>query len=588
VDYTAGVSSPLSISHSRNRGVFLSMVAVTLMLGIFECVFGRVNYSADAISYLNIVRALHAGNWKLALSSYWGLGYPLLISCITPLFPATPAGEWIAIHSINLAVFAATFLSFSWLIVEVAKLPGFDRILAQESTARFLRIGAFAIFLSTELSLDNVSRVSPDMLISCLLFAATALLLQLREKPGSGRAILLGVILGVGYVVKSVFLPLILLFCLAAALAMWRKRHALRTLALIAVFAGIFAVPYIAGISWAQGYLTYGESGPLNYVWNVNKVDPLGLWQGWPPSSGTPLHPVKLVAATPRVYLFNGPFPVTFGPFFNLPYYYRGVRPIFSLGAQVHELGANLLRVFKVLRLQIVLYALVICWILSRAKNKEEPVWRKAGAGLWPLLLIPASGISIYLLVVIEPRYIASYIAMLFLVLLFAIAADNSAALQRGYRVPSGTMLASILVIGCALTLLANQKDPVRNVLGNAFHHRLFYNGDQWRVGLYLQQNGLRPGDKVAVMSDAVSASLSTWAYMHRLQIVGILGGSLAKTQTVDYDAFWNSPQERQQQILANFRDVGAQAVVSTSRPTGTGAQGWEAVPETEFWVYKL
>jgi 4-amino-4-deoxy-L-arabinose transferase-like glycosyltransferase len=338
-------------SSGRNRGFFLGMLAVTLLLGIFECIFGRVNYSADAISYLNIVRAIHAGDWKLALSSYWGFGYPLLLSVVTPLFPATPAGEWIAIHSLNLAVFVTTIVSFYWLVRAAASLPCLEGIFTDEKTARFLLAGAFEIFLSTELSLDNVSRVSPDMLVSCLLFAAMTLLLQLSKKPNNRHAILLGVLLGLGYVVKSIFLPLTLLVCLVAAIAMWKKPHALRSLALIVIFAGVFAVPYIAGISWAQGYRTTGESGPLNYAWNVNKVEPLGLWQGWPPGLGKPLHPVKLLTAMPHVYVFDGPFPVTFGPFFNPPYYYQGVRRIFSLEAQVHAIGANVLRVLRMFAL---------------------------------------------------------------------------------------------------------------------------------------------------------------------------------------------------------------------------------------------
>jgi hypothetical protein len=579
---------PSDISDSRNRGLFLWLLAVTLSLGIFECVYGRVSYSADAISYLNIVRAIHAGDWKLALSSYWGLGYPLLLSVVTPLFPATPTGEWIAIHATNVAIFVATFFSFYWLAGTVASLPYLKEFLAEERTARFLLAGAFAIFLSTELCLDNVSRVGPDMLVSCLIFAAVTLLLDLRQKPDSVHAIRLGVLLGVGYIVKFIFLPLIVLFFVAAGISMWKKPHGLRSLALIAVFAGIFAVPYTTGISWAQGYWTSGDSGPLNYAWTVNKVEPLGLWQGWPPGLGTPMHPAKMVSQMPHVYLFNGPFPVTFAPFFDPPYYYRGVRRIFSLKSQIHASAANILRVLKMLAIQFVLYALAICWVFSRTKSKAERLSRKTCARLWPLLLIAGGGTLLYLLVVVEPRYIASFTAMFFLVLLLAVAAENAVARRQGSRVPGEAALAWSLAIGCALTLLAGEKDPVRDVLGNAVHQRLFYSGDQWRVGLYLQEKSMRPGDKVAVMADRVSASLSTWAYMDQLQIVGILGGSLAETQTTDYDVFWNSTPEKQRQILENFQDAGARAVVSIAKPDGVGALGWEPVPGTGFWVYRF
>ena len=574
------------IPRNKNKAFFVAMLTVALLLGAFECLFGRVAYSADAINYLNIVRAIHAGDWKLALSSYWSLGYPLLLSAITPLFPSTPSGEWAAIHLVNLAIFAITFFSFNRLVAVAAHLSSLGKLWSDEQ--ELLLTGTFAVFLSTELCLDNVSRIGPDMLVSCLLFAAAQLLLQLCEQPRGRHAILLGIVLGMGYVTKSIFLPLTLLFCLVAALLLWKKGGAMRSLALIAIGAGVFAAPYIAAVSWAQGRLTYGDAGPLNYAWSVDKVEPLGLWQGWPPGSGKPLHPAKLVLDSPHVYLFDGPFPATFNPFFNPPYYYQGLRIAFSWQAQVHAIGINLFRLIKLLRWQCLLYVLAICLALSMARSKESKPWRRVASDLLPVLLIAAGGTLIYLLVVVEARYMASFVAMFILVLFLAVVAENAVAKRSELRAWNSVLLAWVLAIACGLTLLANEKDSVRDVLGNAVHGRLFYNGDQWRAGLGMEQMGLGPGSKVAVMSDLVGASQSTWAYMDRLQIVGILGGSLDAAQTADYDAFWNSTPERQRQILWIFRDSGARAVVSISEPRGDGAPGWARVAGTEFWVYRF
>jgi hypothetical protein len=585
--YTACVTILFEKMSSHNRKLLLWFLALTILLGSFEGVFGRVGYSGDAISYLNMVRAIHAGDWKLAISSYWGLGYPLLLSAITPLFTATPAGEWIAIHVVNMVVLIATFFSFFWLSWIAAHSTALKIAFNEEKTVRLLLTGTLAIFLSIELSLDNVSRVGPDMLVSCVLFVATGLLLQLKEEPDTGRAILLGMLLGVGYIVKSIFLPLTLLFCLVAALAMWSKSGKLRCLVLILFFFCIFAAPYIAGMSWAQGHLTYGDSGPLNYIWNVNKLEPGGLWQGQPPQFGIPLHPTKMVSEMPHVYLFDGPFPVTFGPFFNPPYYYQGVRRFFNLKAQIHAFGGNLWRLTKMLRLQIILYALVICGLLTR-RQKQERSELSASKGLWPVILISCCGTLVYLLVILEYRYIASFVAMLFLVILLAIMPKHAAAQQRGASIPSGAGMAWILMIGCTLNLLANEKDMVRDLLGNAVHHRLFYNEDQWKAGLYLQQISLHPGDKVAIMSDLVSATMSTWAYMDKLQIVGILGGSLLENQTMDYDVFWKATPEKQQMILNNFKDVGARIILAKSKPGAVPAVGWQPVPGTDFWIYRF
>ena len=53
-----------------------------------------------------------------------------------------------------------------------------------------------------------------------------------------------------------------------------------------------------------------------------------------------------------------------------------------------------------------------------------------------------------------------------------------------------------------------------------------FTNDPQWIAGEYLAQSGVKPGDRVAVMTDLASATRFTWAYVDQLQIIGILGGS--------------------------------------------------------------
>lgn len=204
------------------------------------------------------------------------------------------------------------------------------------------------------------------------------------------------------------------------------------------------------------------------------------------------------------------------------------------------------------------------------------------------MLLVCCGGIGVYLLVILESRYIASFVAMLFVVLLFAISAELAERPTQTSGLRSTAALTWILIAGCGFNLLANEKDTVRDVAGNTIYHRVFSNSGQWIAGLYLAQTGLRPGDKVAVMTDLVSASLGTWAYMDKLQIVGILGGSLLESRTMDYDAFWRSSPEQQRQTLERLHAAGASAVVGTSTPVGPSAQDWEPVPGTKFWIYRF
>jgi hypothetical protein len=559
----------------------LLLLAITLLLGTFEGIYGRVRYSGDAISYLNMVRAIHVGDWKLAFSSYWGLGYPLLISFVTPLFPATPAGEWVAVHVLNLVILVATFCSFYLLVGTAMRLVGSDTILADTRKHIFLLLGSFAIFLSIELTMDNISRIGPDLLVSGLVFAACAMLLKLADRPTTKGALTLGAILGLGFVVKAIFLPLTLVFAFTVFVALWKKRPRFRYLALVLAAAGVFAVPYVGGLSWAAGHFTYGDAGPLNYAWNVNKLEPGGLWQGQPPGYGTPIHPAKMVSESPHVYLFDGPFAVTFSPFFNPPYYYQGYRRFFSLKAQIHEFAGNVFRLVKVLRFQFVLYAVILAWILARvASSKSEPR-SKPALKLWPLLFISLAGTGTYLLVFLEARYVASFLAMTLLVLLLSVAKQDTSNSRR-------PVLIALLLLCCIGTLVANAHDSDRDLFGHFRRHELFSDDPQWKAAIYLRQNGLHPGDKVAIMSDLVSATRSTWSYIDDVQIVGILGGSLLETQTLDFDTFWHSSAETQRLTLDNFHHTGARAVVALTKPDGIDAPGWNAIPGTNYWVYKF
>ncbi len=572
---------------ARSRALLLLLLAVTIVLGAVEGVYGRVRYSGDAINYLNIVRAIHVGDWKLALNSYWGLGYPLLISIVTPLFPTTPSGEWVAVHVLNVLILAATFGAFYWLTGTAAQALSLHTKLTP-ARRMVLILGAFAIFLSTELAMDNVSRVGPDMLVSGIVFAAAALLLRLKEQPTAKRAVALGALLGLGFIVKAIFLPLTLVFAFTALVAMWKRRPRFRYLLLILVTAAVFEVPYVAGLSWAAGRFTYGDAGPLNYAWNVNKLEPGGLWQGQPPTFGTPVHPAKLVSVVPHIYLFDGPFAVTFAPFFDPPYYYQGYRRVFSLKAQIHAFGGNLLRLVKVLHRQFVIYALVLCWAAGRPGSKTVPRRPSALATFWPLLLVALGATAIYLLVFVEARYVASFLAMTLLVALLsmvgreAIRQEDSVASQRRL------VTISLLLAGCLATLLANAHDSDRDLIGHIRHHQVYSNDDQWKAGQYLRQAGLHPGDKVAIAANLVDATRSTWAYMDEFQIVGILGGSLLETQTMDFDAFWHATPDAQRAMLENFHHTGARAVVAMAKPADLQAEGWTAIPGTPYWLYRF
>jgi hypothetical protein len=574
---------------SSNRSLLLLLMVVALLLGTLEGIYGRVRYSGDAISYLNVVRAIHAGDWKLAFNPLWGLGYPLVLAAITPLFPQSAAGEWIALLSANLAILAASFCSFYFLVLTVVRTRAYAWIMEDRRAQRLLILGAFTIFLSVELSMDNVSRIGPDLLLSSLVFAASACLVKLREKPTIGAAIALGAISGFGFLVKNIFLPLTIVFAGLVLLASWRNRAALRYSVALLASAAVLMLPYMYGLSWAAGHRSLGESGSLNYAWHVNHLEPSpAFWQGGPPIDGYPIHPPQQALLKPPVYLFPTPFPVTFAPFFNPPYYYQGYHPFFSLKNQLHAFARNGFYLLGILKTQYIAMALAACILIIRPARPRALSWLRSNASVHSLIALSSAGLLIYLMVWVEARYVASFWAILLLVAWFwMLAAQRDMSGRNSFR-PSRSLIFSIFILGCAATLLANQHDEDRNVLGNALHHKTMLNSQQWRAGLYLRRIGMAPGDKVATISDIESAIRCTWAYIDNLRIIGQLDTDtvIDPAASNDSEAFWHSSTQDRSRILEIFHRAGARLVFAQFKPVGVNAEGWQHIPETDYWIY--
>ena len=578
-----------SLKKTKDRRLLLILLLIAVVLGALEGLYGRVRYSGDAISYLNVARAIHAGDWKLAFNPMWGIGYPLLVSGVSLLFPQTATGEWMAIHCLNLFIFAAALASFYFLVRVAVRTPRLRWILQDSAAYRFLIVGAFTIFLSIELSMDNVSRVGPDMLVSCLMFLAAALLIKLEEKPELRLAVLLGLITGLGCSVKNVFLPLTFLFAGAVFLTQKDRRAGLLTAVTTLVSAAIFITPYVSGLSWAAGHLTLGESGSINYAWHVNKLEDGAFWQGGNNDPfGKPIHPPLMALDKPHIYLFEEPFPVTFPPFFNPPYFYQGYRHIFHLKWQISAIVHNLYQILKAFKTQVILFALVLCWVLRIYSVPGRGKWLGPRVGLWPLAVISTAGILLYVLVWVEGRYITSFLAMLLLIALFKLIAQGQAGPGLPSAMPNRSLLLWILMIGCASTLIATEHDDVRDVLGHLRHHQFFKNDTEWTAGLYLQQLGLVPGDRVAIVSDLLDSSTANWAYMDHLILIGQLRGEKPPYPVNDIDVFWNSSPQQQKEAMEIFHRAGAKLVFAMAKPKGVDAPGWDPVPGTPFWIYRF
>jgi len=575
-----------------------AVTVILFALAWLEGWYKRTDFSTDAISYLDISRAIPLHEWKMIFNPLWSVGYPLLLAVARPFFAADANGEWLSIHVVNMAVFVATWCAFLFLLRTLtAAIPA---IANREQARLFLFVAGASIFASIQLCIDSVSRVGPDLLVSTLFFTGTALVLRLvasassrtgsGSKAGSGRAvwkqaILLGVTLAAGYWVKGIFLALALVLLAAAALALWKhKKPMLPALLAGLLFASLIA-PYVAALSWSYGRFTLGESGALNYAFHVNLLPRWTNWQGEPAGYGKPIHPTHQLSSNPDIYSFAEPYHNTYPPFGNIVYWYQGYRRFLSPRYQAIAIARDLQYLVQALVPQPIFYVILLAVILILLRPAVRSEWLKQAARSWPLFLPAAMGVLLYIQVHLEDRYLGSFLTILSLAPFAALACIFD---RVPVKIAKGLLL--LLAVGSAVNFAVVNRDVFAHLRGGYTYAQ----NPQWKLGLALKNAGMQPGDAMAVIGGPNAAC--TWAYIAHLRIIAELGGEpfnqqhpVPSNQPSAVARFWRASAAEQQRDVEILRTTGARAIIASEKPAEVNPPvGWRLLPETQTWMYVL
>ena len=270
----------------------------------------------------------------------------------------------------------------------------------------------YLLFVSSSLMMITLGVVSPDMCVAACVYLAAALLLRIRANPQrKSDFILLGVVLGIGYLSKTVMFPLAFVILAVTFLAArgWRRENRKSLLALI-VFLAI-AAPLILALSLMKGRPTFGDSGKLNYVWEVNQIPKYIHWQGEPATSGVPKHPTRKIFDQPAVYEFATPLPGSYPPWFDPSYWYEGVRPTFNFRRQLEVLSRwSMTCLNGFVELCGGLFSIIF---LIFAINRRRWSPRKMASSSWFIFLIAVVPMLMYSMVFVSLRYIAAFEVLL-------------------------------------------------------------------------------------------------------------------------------------------------------------------------------
>ncbi len=100
----------------HNLALHLLLGCVLLVPAAIQARYGSPELFGDDISYLDISNALRAGDWHNALSPYWSIGYPLLLTPLSYLFPASVHGQMQAAATLHVLIFLAGWLAFLFFV----------------------------------------------------------------------------------------------------------------------------------------------------------------------------------------------------------------------------------------------------------------------------------------------------------------------------------------------------------------------------------------------------------------------------------------------------------------------------------------
>lgn len=549
------------------------LLLASIALGFFHTWLGRYAMDPDGMSYLDLGQSFFRRDWAHAINAYWSPLYPLTIGLFLGLIKPSLKREFPVARLVNAGVFLFALFAF-WFLLHA--LIAFGRLrsgtLAPDDAVPLpewmMVLLGYSTFLWIALEVNPPWEMTPDLAVMGILCLAAGILLHLRPSDKIWRFALLGLVLGTGYWTKAILFPLGLVIL---ATAYWWKRSLPGWVQRIFVAALVFlcvSAPLIVLLSRQKGRLTFGDSGRLNYAWFVSPRTFWRNWQGEVPGSGVPLHPTRQLLRHPPLFEFDGPVVGTYPPWTDPSYWNEGLRWHFELKPQLERLSttaASEVRLLVRTRPDLVVGVTILAMLSGGS-------WFSSLWELWPLIAISAFGMGIYLPMFENDRYLGGFVLIFFLTLLTAVRLR-----------PEPQKLAAKVVLAVFFTMTLATADYTVRVATN--HFAIPGSGPNSTIldikaAEELQEMGLQPGDKVAVIMNGTGAY---WAHLAKLRIVAEIMDTGHGSKE-----FWGASEEVQRQVYDLFARIHAKLVITNCAATPTIQNGWQQLPETPYCFHHL
>jgi hypothetical protein len=307
----------------------------------------------------------------------------------------------------------------------------------------------------------------------------------------------------------------------------------------------------------------------------VNGVTPRH-WQ-----SGIPAHPLRQILVSPPTYELDRPIPVTYPYFYDLSYWYEGVRLAFRPAAHLAILRENAVEIAEIAFGPN--GAFVVGLLILAALRPRRPAvagWLKANG----YFVAPSAvALVLYDLVHVEARYVGAFLLIVILGAFMALVAGvpyGTDGLVRAIAVASWILL---LLPGVGRTTSPRYYSYLLHPSTQPVDQQQIPHGPStaspWRVAAALRARGVRPDDRVGTVQHAGRAD-AMWARLARVKIV-----SEVWPDAPDQD-FWRATSRAQEEAVEAMTRAGARAIVSDFPPSGDAKILWHPLGDTGYYLH--
>lgn len=570
--------SPAYSPHLKQVKVAFRLLAVAL--GVLHYWVNRHAMNPDGVSYLDIADAYLRHDWHMAVNALWSPLYSWLLAPALFLLKPSPYWEFPVVQLVNLVIYLFALVCFEFFWRELVRLYRATAESGAEGHIHLLPEWAlfalgYVLFIWSTIFLTRVilGKATPDILMSGFVYLASGILVRVRRgERGWLNFILLGLFLGLGYLAKSPMFPLAFIFLVVSLfLAGGLMKAVPRVLLALIVFLSVSA-PFILAISKEKGRLTSGDSGRVNYAWKVN--DASIYWQGEPPGTGTPEHPIRKLMDVPAIYEYGSPIRSTYPLHYDPSYWMEGVTPHLEMRPEMDVLRASLRTIYTTLfdiHGSLVFGLLILFCMSGRGRLIARDL-----SDYWFLFVPALSALLMYSLVHVEQRYLAPFAVLIFASIFLSVRLPATEAAKKFAACVVLSILGLFLIYIAPSTARAAYSAARDVVKGESSRPTV-----QWQVAEGLKKAGVQGGETVALIIADDPYLSSIWARTDRLRII-------AEIPSGEVNDFWSAEPSVKKEVMQRLARAGARWVVANNVPVWASSQGWQKIDGTDFYIYSL